>query len=379
MTATTRTRIPFVDLVGLHAPFKSELMAVVEKAIDSAGFIGGAPVNAFEKQFAEFVGASACSLVNSGTDALRLALIAAGVGPDSVAYTVPNTFIATAESIVQAGATLRLVDVEPDTCLMSADALARALENHVPRAGVVDAIVPVHLYGQCVDMDPINRLAEEKGLVVIEDAAQAHGATYKGRQAGTLGLAAAFSFYPGKNLGALGEGGAVTSNDAALCGRVSMLRDHGQAAKAEHVYVGYNARLDAIQAGFLSVKLPKLAQWNAARQYLARRYDEGFAGDRRIRPVAIREYNVSSRHLYVVHVPERDRVMRAMEAQGIGVALHYPKPIHLQPCFRDLGLKEGSFPVAEMLADELLSLPLFPGMTDAQVDRVAAVLKDSLG
>jgi dTDP-4-amino-4,6-dideoxygalactose transaminase len=379
MTATTRTRIPFVDLVGLHAPFKSELMAVVEKAIDSAGFIGGAPVNAFEKQFAEFVGASACSLVNSGTDALRLALIAAGVGPDSVAYTVPNTFIATAESIVQAGATLRLVDVEPDTCLMSADALARALENHVPRAGVVDAIVPVHLYGQCVDMDPINRLAEEKGLVVIEDAAQAHGATYKGRQAGTLGLAAAFSFYPGKNLGALGEGGAVTSNDAALCGRVSMLRDHGQAAKAEHVYVGYNARLDAIQAGFLSVKLPKLAQWNAARQYLARRYDEGFAGDRRIRPVAIREFNVSCRHLYVVHVPDRDRVMRAMETQGIGVALHYPKPIHLQPCFRDLGLKEGSFPVAEMLADELLSLPLFPGMTDAQVDRVAAVLKDSLG
>jgi len=379
MTATTSTRIPFVDLVGLHAPLKSELMAVVDMAIDRAGFIGGAPVNAFERQFAEYVGAAACSLVHSGTDALRLALIAAGVGPGSVAYTVPNTFIATAEAIVQAGATLRLVDVEPDTCLMSADTLARALESHAPRAGVVDAIVPVHLYGQCADMDPINRLAEAKGMVIVEDAAQAHGATYKGRQAGTLGLAAAFSFYPGKNLGALGEGGAVTSNDAGLCERVSMLRDHGQAAKANHVYIGYNARLDAIQAGFLSVKLPKLAEWNAARQYLARRYDAAFAGDRRIRPVAIREYNVSSRHLYVVHVADRDRVMRAMEAQGIGVALHYPKPVHLQPCFRDLGLNEGSFPVAEMLADELLSLPLFPGMTDAQVDRVADVLKDSLG
>jgi dTDP-4-amino-4,6-dideoxygalactose transaminase len=379
VTTTTSTRIPFVDLVGLHAPLKSELMAVLEAAIDRAGFIGGERVNAFEREFADFVGTSACSLVNSGTDALRLALIAAGVGPGSVAYTVPNTFIATAESIVQAGAALRLVDVEPDTCLMSAQALARALENHVPRAGVIDAIVPVHLYGQCADIDAINRLAQEKGMMVIEDAAQAHGATYKGRQAGTLGLAAAFSFYPGKNLGALGEGGAVTSDDAGLCQRVSMLRDHGQAAKADHVYVGYNARLDAIQAGFLSVKLPKLAQWNAARQHLAQRYDAAFAGDRHIRPVAIREYNVSSRHLYVVHVADRDRVMRAMEAQGIGVALHYPKPIHLQPCLRDLGLGEGSFPVSEMLADELLSLPLFPGMTDAQMDRVVNVLKESLG
>jgi len=376
MTATTA--IPFVDLVGLHAPLKSELMAVVERAIDSASFIGGPMVSSFEKEFANFVGAAACSLVNSGTDALRFALIAAGVGPGSVVYTVPNTFIATVESIVQAGGELRFVDVEPDSSLMSVELLARALENYEPRAGKVDAVVPVHLYGQCADMDAINALAEKKGLIVIEDAAQAHGATYKDRQAGTLGLAAAFSFYPGKNLGACGEGGAVTSNDAGLCERVSMLRDHGQASKANHIYVGYNGRLDSIQAGFLSVKLRHLPEWNAERQRLSQNYDAAFADHPSIRPVAIRQHNKSSRHLYVVHVPERDRVMQELQAQGVSVALHYPKPIHLQKCFCDLGCGLGSFPVAERLADELLSLPLFPGMTFAQAERVVNALEESV-
>ena len=376
MAATTT--IPFVDLVGLHAPLKSELMAVVEKAIDSAGFVGGPMVSSFEKEFADFVGASACSLVNSGTDALRFALIAAGVGPGSVVYTVPNTFIATVESIVQAGAELRFVDVEPDSSLMSVELLAQALENYKPRPGSVDAVVPVHLYGQCADMDAINELAEEKGLIVIEDAAQAHGATYKGRQAGTLGLAAAFSFYPGKNLGACGEGGAVTTNDGGLCERVSMLRDHGQASKANHIYVGYNGRLDSIQAGFLSVKLRYLPAWNADRQRISQEYDAAFADHPSIRPAAIRQHNSSSRHLYVVHIPERDRVMQELQAQGISVALHYPKPIHLQECFCDLGQGKGSFPIAERLADALLSLPLFPGMTFAQVDRVVHALKESV-
>lgn len=239
----TSSTIPFADLTRLHAPMKAELLAVVEKALDSSGFIGGPMVSGFEKQFADFVGASACSLVRSGTDALRLALIAAGVGPGSIVYTVPNTFIATAELIVQTGAELRFVDVEPDTSLMSVEQLGAALTRHQRRGRIVDAIVPVHLYGQCADMDAINALADKYEMIVVEDAAQAHGATYKERQAGTLGIAAAFSFYAGKNLGACGEGGAVTTNDVGLCARVSMLRDHGQAAKADHLYVGYNARL----------------------------------------------------------------------------------------------------------------------------------------
>jgi dTDP-4-amino-4,6-dideoxygalactose transaminase len=371
---TTITAVPFVDLVSLHAALKPELIAILEKAIDSAGFIGGTMVKKFEKEFAEFVGVSSCSLVNSGTDALRFALIAAGVGPGSIVYTVPNTFIATAESIVQAGAGLRFVDVEPDTSLMSIELLAQALKDYSPRPGIVDAIVPVHLYGQCVDMDSLTELAKEKGLIVIEDAAQAHGATYKDRQAGTLGLAAAFSFYPGKNLGACGEGGAVTTNDAGLCERVSMLRDHGQISKDNHIYVGYNSRLDSIQAGFLSIKLPHLPAWNAERQRVSQHYDVAFAHHPKIRPVAMRQHNSSSRHLYVVHVPERDCVMRNLQAQGIGTALHYPKPIHMQGCFRDLGFGKGSFPVTESLANELLSLPLFPGMTSAQVDRVVDAL-----
>ena len=371
---TTITAVPFVDLVRLHTALKPELIAILEKAIDNAGFIGGTMVRKFEKEFAEFVGVSSCSLVNSGTDALRFALIAAGVGRGSVVYTVPNTFIATAESIVQTGAGLRFVDVEPDTSLMSIELLAQALKDYSPRPGIVDAIVPVHLYGQCVDMDPLTELAKEKGLIVIEDAAQAHGATYKDRQAGTLGLAAAFSFYPGKNLGACGEGGAVTTNDAGLCERVSMLRDHGQISKDNHIYVGYNGRLDSIQAGFLSIKLPHLPAWNAERQRVSQYYDVAFADHPKIRPVAMRQHNSSSRHLYVVHVPERDCVIRNLQGQGIETALHYPKPIHMQGCFRDLGFGKGSFPVTESLASELLSLPLFPGMTSVQVDRVVDAL-----
>jgi dTDP-4-amino-4,6-dideoxygalactose transaminase len=375
---TTITAVPFVDLVSLHAALKPELIAILEKAIDSAGFIGGTMVRKFEKEFAEFVGVSSCSLVNSGTDALRFGLIAAGVGRGSIVYTVPNTFIATAESIVQTGAGLRFVDVEPDTSLMSIELLAEALKDYSPRPGIIDAIVPVHLYGQCVDMDPLTELAKEKGLIVIEDAAQAHGATYKDHQAGTLGLAAAFSFYPGKNLGACGEGGAVTTNDAGLCERVSMLRDHGQISKDNHIYVGYNGRLDSIQAGFLSIKLPHLSAWNAERQRVSQYYDAAFADHPKIRPVAMRQHNSSSRHLYVVHVPERDCVIRDLKVQGIETALHYPKPIHLQRCFRDLGFVKGSLPVTESLADELLSLPLFPGMTSEQVDRVVDALNYSV-
>jgi len=371
-------KIPFADLTLLNAPIKADLLAVVERALDTSGFIGGPMVSDFEKEFASFVGARACSAVHSGTDALRLGLIAAGVGPGSIVYTVPNTFIATAESIVQTGAEVRFVDVEPDTSLMSIELLADSLKQHRHRPGKIDAVVPVHLYGQCAEMDGINALAQDHGLIVIEDAAQAHGSTYKDRNAGTLGLAAAFSFYPGKNLGACGEGGAVTSDDAELCARVSMLRDHGQVADAEHIYVGYNARLDAIQAGMLSVKLRNLPAWNAERQGIALQYDRAFSGDRRIRSITIRRHNLSNRHLYVVHVPDRDRVMRTLQADRIGVSRHYPKPIHLQKCFDHLGHGKGSFPVSEKLATELLSLPLFPGMTSVQIERVAELLKGAL-
>ena len=270
---------------------------------------------------------------------------------------------------MQTGAELRFVDVEPDTSLMSVELLADALKQHNPRA---------HLYGQCADMDRINAVAEENGLIVVEDAAQAHGATYKDRQAGTLGLAAAFSFYPGKNLGACGEGGVVTSDDVELCARVSMLRDHGQVANAEHLYIGYNARLDAIQAGVLSVKLRHLPVWKAERQAVVRQYDGAFAGNQRVRPITIRQHNLSNRRLYVVHVPDRDRVMLTLQAEGIGVSRHCPKPIHLQRCFDGLGLGKGSFAVSEKLATELLSLPLFPGMASAQIERVVEFLKCAL-
>ena len=369
---TSPTPIPFLDLPRQHAAIKQELMAVFSKALDSASFIGGPMVSGFEQAFARYVGAAHCVGMGSGTDALRLALLAMGIGPGDHVVTVPNTFIATTEAVSQTGATFEFVDIDPETCLMDANRLEdllrlRSAGSGGPRPTVA---LPVHLYGQTAEMQTLMDLAQRYGLKVLEDAAQAHGALHHGRPAGGLGHAAAFSFYAGKNLGACGEGGAVTTSDAALAERMSMLRDHGQSQKYRHQFEGYNARLDAIQAGILQVKLAHLDRWNEGRRRVAARYDAAFAELPWVRPVRVLPHNRSCYHLYVVHVPDRDGLREHLDREGIGTGLHYPIPLHLQPAYAAKGWGRGSFPHAERSAESLLSLPMFPEMTDAQVERV---------
>jgi dTDP-4-amino-4,6-dideoxygalactose transaminase len=361
--------IPFLDLVGLHAPLRAAMLEVAAKALDSARFIGGAAVEGFEDEFAALCGCRHCIGVGSGTDALHLALLALGVGPGDTVATVPNTFIATTEAITQTGAQIALVDVERDTSLMDVGLLAARLRG-LPADRRPKAVIPVHLYGQCVDMDPLLELAEQFGFFVLEDACQAHGAAYKGRKAGSLGHAAAFSFYPGKNLGACGEAGAVTTSDPGLAAAIAELRDHGQSRKYFHHREGVNGRLDALQAGFLRVKLPHLEEWNRLRRDICARYDAAFAPLPWLRPVTVPAHNLPARHLYVVHSARRDALAAHLQEQNIQTGLHYPLPLHLQECYARLGLGRGAFPVAEELADGLLSLPLFPGMTASQVERV---------
>ena len=370
--------IPFLDLPRQHAALKDELLAVMARALDTAGFIGGAEVAGFEAEFAAFCGPGlACAGVGSGTDALRLALSALGVGPGDLVLTVPNTFIATTEAISHTGAQFAFVDVEPDTSLMDMGLLARELARRAASGGtdrMPKAVVPVHLYGQLADMTALMELSARYGFLVLEDAAQAHGASRDGHAPGSLGHAAAFSFYPGKNLGACGEAGAVVSRDPGLADTVRVLRDHGQAQKYLHRLEGANARLDAIQAGFLRVKLPHLAGWNKRRRALAARFDAAFAGLPWLRPVAIRPGSTPARHLYVIHVPDRGALAAHLLDQGIHTGLHYPLPLHLQQCYAHLGLGPGSLPVAEDLARKLLSLPLFPEMTDAQAERIISTI-----
>lgn len=365
--------IPFLDLKTPHRELKDELLAVVSEALDNAAFVGGQNLTQFESDFAAFTGASDAVGVASGTDALLLALVAMGIGRGSKVITVPNTFIATCEAISQAGAEIAFVDVDPETCLIDPDRLEDFLKEAFAKNAEGSrpaAIIPVHLYGQCADMDAILELAGRYGLKVLEDAAQAHGASYKGRYAGSLADAAAFSFYPGKNLGACGEGGAVTTSDPTIAQKVRMLRDHGQKKKYEHEIEGYNGRLDAIQAGFLNVKLRHLAPWNAQRRAIAERYDDAFGSIAAVRPVKVSADNIPARHLYVIHTERRDALANHLNKMGIGTGLHYPIPLHLQACYESLGYRAGQFPAAEKSAAELISLPLFPGMTDEQTDYV---------
>jgi dTDP-4-amino-4,6-dideoxygalactose transaminase len=370
--------IPFLDLIAQHSPLKDELMQVMSGAIDSAGFIGGPLVSGFEADFARYVRTQYAVGVGSGTDALRLALMALGIGGGARVITVPNTFIATTEAISQAGAQIDFVDVDGDTCLMDPNSLEDFLKDCFAKSKPAErpvAIVPVHLYGQCADMDAITALAKRYELKVLEDAAQAHGATYKGKSAGGLGDAAAFSFYPGKNLGALGEAGAVTTDDRAVAEKVQILRDHGQSTKYYHGVEGYNSRLDAIQAGFLRVKLPYLDEWNDQRRQIAAIYDQSFAGDDEVRPVRIAPGNVSCYHLYVIRVRERGALQAKLKESGIMTGLHYPLPLHLQECYTPLGFGKGAFPRAEKAASELLSLPMYPSMRLEQAARVAQKIK----
>ncbi len=390
-------KIPFLDLVTPHEELRQDLNDVFAKALSSGGFIGGPMVDGFEREFAQFCDVGHCVGVGSGTDALRFALISAGVAHGDAVITVPHTFIATAEAITQAGGRPVFVDIDATTYNMDVPRLRAYLEeccdfDRSKRQLVerqtgcrVKAVVPVHLYGQTADMDPILELAAEYGLIVIEDACQAHGAEYfsrkenRWRKAGSMGTSAAFSFYPGKNLGACGEAGAVTTNDAELAHKIRMLRDHGQATKYYHDVEGYNGRLDAIQAGILSVKLRHLPRWNDQRRQAARCYQELLSPltDDIILP---REPSWAKAvyHLYVVRVEDRDELLKKLTKVNIGTGIHYPIPLHLQKAYASLGLPPGSFPVAEQAADHILSLPMFPGLEESQQARVANRVLESV-
>jgi len=392
------TKIPFLDLVTPHQELQEELLAVVKKAFSNAGFIGGPMVEEFEREFAAFCGTKYCVGVNSGTDALRFAFMAAGVQPGDIIVTVPHTFIATTEAISQAGAQIAFVDIHEQTYTMDPEKLREYLETRcevnakngelIERASKrrVVGIVPVHLYGQTADMDPILDLADRYKLFVIEDACQAHGAQYFSEKdnvwkiAGSMGNAAAFSFYPGKNLGACGEGGAATTNDLALAARMKMIRDHGQAKKYYHDIEGYNGRLDSIQAGWLSVKLRHLAKWNESRRAHAHRYHEllAEAEDAIVVPLEA-AWTKGVYHLYVVRVQDREAFQAALAEAGIGTGIHYPIPLHLQKAYESLNFKQGDFPVTERVAAEIVSLPMFPQMTSDQVNEVSKKVKEFVG
>ena len=388
-------RISFLDLVTPHRELKDELTAVFEHALETAGFIGGPMVEDFERTFARYCDTQHCVGVGSGTDALRFALMAGGVGHDDAVITVPNTFIATAEAISQCGALPRFVDVDERTYNMDVNRLAAYLADECFRKDSngevadketgrrVKAVVPVHLYGQMADMDPILELAERYNLLVIEDACQAHGAEYFSRggnrckQAGSMGRAAAFSFYPGKNLGACGEAGAVTTNDAELAQKVRMLRDHGQAQKYYHDVEGYNGRLDSIQAGILSIKLRHLTAWNERRRECASRYQELLGAASEVIKLPFEpSWSKAVFHLYVVQVQNREQLQKHLSEAGIGTGIHYPIPLHLQKAYRNLGYQQGDFPVAEAAASHILSLPMFAGLSAAQQDRIAQKVLD---
>jgi dTDP-4-amino-4,6-dideoxygalactose transaminase len=387
-------KVPFLDLVGLHQEIETELVPVFQKALRTAGFIGGPMVEGFECDFARFCDAARCVGVASGTDAVRFALMAAGVQPGDIVVTVPHTFIATTEAISQAGACADFVDVDERTYCMDPAKLQEYLEQecyldretgkpfHRIRKAPVTAVIPVHIYGQTADMDRILELARRYRLIVIEDACQAHGAEYlskkenRWRKAGSIGHAAAFSFYPGKNLGACGEAGAVTTNDAELAQKVRLLRDHGQARKYYHELEGYNGRLDAIQAGILQSKLHHLPGWNQKRREAAAIYSE-LLGDVPTGLVLPFEPSGSRGvwHLYVVRTAQRNELQEHLTKAGIGTGIHYPVPVHLQKPYRVIGFKEGDFPVAEKAAAEVLSLPMYPGLSLAQQNHVVEEMR----
>jgi dTDP-4-amino-4,6-dideoxygalactose transaminase len=380
--------IPFLDLITPHQELEPQLTEVFRRALSTAGFIGGPMVEEFEKTFAAACQTQHAAAVSSGTDALRFALMAAGIGPGDVVVTVPHTFIATTEAIVQAGALPEFVDIDERTYNLDPEELRIYLQTRCAvndsgklisrRSGQpVTAVVPVHLYGQMADMDAILEIAEHYGLKVIEDACQAHRAEYfsqklkRWMRAGSMGQAAAFSFYPGKNLGACGEAGAVTTNDANLAEKVKMLRDHGQAKKYYHDVEGYNGRLDAIQAGLLHVKLAYLAKWNEQRRERAAEYNRLLAGTEDVVTPFEPAWSQAVYHLYVVRVQDQQGVIAHLKHDDIQTGIHYPIPLHLQNAYKHLKYSRGDFPKTEKIAGEIVSLPMFPQLTDQQQARVA--------
>jgi dTDP-4-amino-4,6-dideoxygalactose transaminase len=365
-------RIPPVDLRAQHRGVADEIAAASAAVFEQTAFILGSAVEEFETAYAAFVGAKHCVGVANGTDALELAMRAAGVGPGHEVILPTNTFIATALAVVRAGAKPVLVDVDPEHYLLDVEAAAARVTKQTR------AIIPVHLYGQMVAMERVDALARAHDLVVIEDAAQAQGARRHGRAAGSWSFAAATSFYPGKNLGAYGDAGAVTTNSDDVARRLRALRNYGSEVKYHHPEIGFNSRLDTLQAVVLGVKLKRLAAWNDARRAAARRYDDmltGLGDVSRPRPLAGNEHVY---HLYVIRVPNRDEIVTRLDADGVGAQIHYPFPIHLQGAFRDLGLGPGSFPIAERAAAEILSLPMFPEISEQQQSKVVAALRRAL-
>ncbi|HVG73478.1 MAG TPA: DegT/DnrJ/EryC1/StrS family aminotransferase [Vicinamibacterales bacterium] len=359
--------IPYADLRRQYRAIKPEIDEAVLRVLDSTQFILGEEVAAFEREFAAYCGTADAIGVNSGTSALHLALLAADIGPGDEVITVPFTFVATAAAIVYTGATPVFVDIDPETFTMAPAAIEQVITARTK------AILPVHLYGHAADMDPILDIARRRGLVVIEDAAQAHGAAYKGRPCGSMGAMAAFSFYPGKNLGAYGEGGAVVTSDPALAKKIRVMRSWGEERRYEHSVKGFNYRMDGIQGAILRVKLRHLEAWTGARRARAAEYARAFAGSGIATPVERPDCR-HVYHVYAVRLSQRDSARAALQAAGIQTGVHYPIPIHLQPAHADLGYGRGDFPVSEQAASQVLSLPMFPEMTVEQVEQVAAAV-----
>lgn len=359
--------VPFVDLKQQYASIKSEVDAAIARVIENTSFILGPEVRAFEAAFAEYVGARECIAVNNGTAALQLALMAAGIGASDEVIIPSFTFFATAEAVSVLGAMPVFVDVDPVSYTVTAAAIERAI---TPRTR---ALIPVHLYGQTADLDPILELAKKHDLHVIEDAAQAHGAEYKNKRVGARGSAGCFSFYPSKNLGAYGEAGAVVTNDEELAKRLRLLRDHGSTSKYAHAIVGYNFRMEEIQAAVLNVKLSHLDDWNDARRARAATYNASLSSAGLVLPEEM-DYARHVYHVYAVQTANRDELQKRLTAAGVQTGVHYPIPIHLQPAYASLGYQLGELPVTEKLAERVLSLPMFPELSDQQIGRVAEVL-----
>ncbi len=361
--------VPFLNLRAAHDPLKAEILSAIQQVIESSAFAGGAFVTRFDEEFAAYSRTKYSIGLGTGTEALWLPLLALGVASGDEVITVPSTFMATAEAITYCGAKPVFVDIEENTYTMDPALLEKVI---TPKT---KAIIPVHLFGQTADMDPILEIANRHGIPVIEDACQAHGAEYKGRRAGSLGIAGAFSFYPGKNLGAMGEAGSVTTNDANLKAKVETLRDHGQQKKYHHSMIGWNARMDGMQGAILSIKLKHLDRGNEARRTNASIYHKLLAGEQNI----ILPHEVAGRkhvyHLYAIRTPKRDSVIEALAKRSISCGIHYPIPVHLQEAYQSLGLGKGSFPIAERCAQEFISLPMFPELTRDQIETVATELK----
>ena len=360
--------IPYLDLIAQMRPLRQEIDAAIARTLDNCSFCLGPDVAQFEKDFARFCDAQHCIAFNSGTSALHVALKLLDIGPGDEVITTPATFVATSWAISYVGAKPVYVDTDDATFNLDPKNVERAI---TPRT---KAIMPVHLYGHPVDLDPLLAICRERKLALVEDAAQAHGAKYKGKTIGTFGTVAGFSFYPGKNLGAYGEGGALMTNNAAYAARARALREHGSTQRYYHDEVGFNYRMEGIQGAVLGIKLKHLDTWTRERQRVAHRYNELLA-DTPLQLPREAEYAQSAWHLYVVRHPRRDELKKHLEANHVGCALHYPLPLHLQKCYAYLGHKAGSFPVAEKAARECLSLPIFPELTDAQIHRVVDVIK----